>query len=219
MAFVLASSLFSSVAFRSFQTADVTSVVENTTQRLKSFPELSHWQASVLSRKTEMDKNWKPKKKTEVEKIVKVMGEDRIEEILRATEIKNGKSKDVTKKQIKEARKRREKALKERAKRRAKGDSGDNGDSRELSMEEMFPFSPEKRKDYDFILLEDTSWAGAPVLILESKAKIRSDKFYEGKYFISKSDLYERAFRYYNYGSKTPFVKENYFVTYCISKH
>lgn len=172
------------------QEPEINSLLDKINQSLESFPKDQNWQAKAFSIIVNMDKNWKPKKKTEVEKIVKVQGEDRIEEILKATEIKDGKSKDVTKKQIKEARKRREKALKERAKRRAKGKSEDNGDSRELSMEEMFPFSSEKRKDFDFTLLEDTSWAGIPVYTLESKAKIRSDKFYEGKYFISQSDFH-----------------------------
>lgn len=184
----LASSLFSFVAFRTFETADVTSVVENTAQRLESYPEMSHWQAFVLSKKIEMDKNWKPKKETIVRKTVLMKNKIRQEKIQNAVEIKKGKQRDVTQKYINQAYKDLQKAARERKKAKDKGKDGEEEQRRrmELSLDEMFPFSEKNKDKYDFALLEETTVEGIPTYVLDAKAKQRTKDFFDGIFYIDK---------------------------------
>ncbi len=50
-------------------------------------------------------------------------------------------------------------------------------------------FSEEKRINYNFIKLEDSYIDGKPVYVIESKAKIRNAKLWEGKYYIDKDSF------------------------------
>jgi hypothetical protein len=68
------------------------------------------------------------------------------------------------------------------------GKPEEEGSRKELSMDDMFPFGVTERKNYIFKLLEDMELAGIPVFVLETKAKMRTDKYYEGKYYIDKND-------------------------------
>ena len=94
--------LFALAASKTLQETNVADVVDRTAKRLESYPEMSHWQALVLSKKTEMDKNWKPKKETVVQKTLLMKDKIQQEKIQSAVEIEKGKSKDVTQKYISE---------------------------------------------------------------------------------------------------------------------
>ena len=183
-----ASSLFPCVAFKAFEVSDVASVVDKTTQRLESFPEMLHWRASVLSKKTEMDKDWKPKKETVVQKTVSMKGKTRQEKIQSAVEIEDGKHKDITQKYINQAYKDMQKRAREAKKARDKNndDEEDRRRHMELSLEEMFPFSERNRDNYDFALLEETTLEGIPVYVLDAKAKQRTKDFFDGKFYVDK---------------------------------
>jgi hypothetical protein len=163
---------------------NVEKIVEEAAVRLANYPQLKDWQVSVLSTAYRMDKNWEPEKKTIVRKTVTVRDKDRTEDIISAIEIEKEKTKDVTEKF-------RQDALKEKRKReerRNKGQFDNGGGRRELSMDDMFPFGVEERKNYIFRRLKDTELEGISVFILETKAKMRTDKYYDGKYYISKND-------------------------------
>ncbi len=164
--------------------ADVSEVVDKTAQRLASYPEMTHWQASILSTNYEMDGDWNPKKKTVVQKTVIMKDKIRQEKIKDAVEIKDGKSKDVTQKFINEAYKNMQKAAKRRKK--ANENNGEeNGSHRmDLSLDEMFPFSEKNRENYDFALLDATTLEGIPVVVLEATAKQRTEDFFEGVFYI-----------------------------------
>lgn len=155
-------------------------------QRMEKYPEIKDYEAEVSSMLINVDKNWKAKKTTLVEKIVRSRGGIREEEILTAVETEKGKRKDVTRKMREETRKQQEKARKERAKRKKNGEkTPGGGDGRQdLTLEQMLPFSEEKRQGYIFRKGEDVSFEGKTVLVLESRAKVRSDKFFEGTYYI-----------------------------------
>jgi hypothetical protein len=183
---VLTSSVFSIVALRAFENADLATVVANTTQRLKSFPEMSYWQASVLSKKYEMDKDWKSKKETVIQKTVLMKNKIRQEKIQSAVEIKKGKKKDVTQKYINQAYKDLQKAARERKKTKDKGKEDQRRRHMELSLDEMFPFSEKNRDKYDFTLLEETAIAEIPVYVLDAKAKQRTKDFFDGIFYIHK---------------------------------
>ena len=170
------------------KTVDVDTVVAKTAQRLESFPEMLHWQASVLSKKIEMDKNWKPKKETVVQKTVLMKGETRQEKIQSAVEIENGKQKDVTQKYINQAYKDMQKRAREAKKSKDKN-SDDEEDRRrhmELSLEEMFPFSERNKDNYDFALLGETTLEEIPVYVLDAKSKQRTKDFFDGIFYIGK---------------------------------
>jgi hypothetical protein len=189
--FIAVCLLFGSVllvwaAVDAFDTTDVNAVVDKTGQRLESFPEMLHWQASVLSKKIEMDKNWNPKKETVVQKTVLMKNKIRQEKIQNAVEIKKGKQKDVTQKYINQAYKDLQKAARERKKAKDKDDEGQGRRHMELSLDEMFPFSDKNKDKYDFALLEETAIEGIPVYVLDAKAKQRTKDFFDGIFYINK---------------------------------
>ena len=165
---------------------DVQEVLEKTVQRVQSYPELINWKASVLATMYEMDKKWKSKKKTVVEKIVMMKGKRRNESIKSAVEFKKGKSKDVTQKYVNEAYKAREKAAKENKKEQNKDATGDDtGKRMDLSIEEMLPFSEKNRAKYEFTLLDETDLDGVAAYVVEARAMERSKDLLEGKFYIN----------------------------------
>ena len=172
-------------------------LVSKVAERMSDFPEIDNYEAEVSAMLIYLDKNWKAKKTTLVEKTVRMQDGLREEEIQSAVETEKGKKKDVTQKLRDGARKQQEKAIKERAKqeREGKEESKGGGGRQELTMGEMFPFNEKKRDQYIFQRREDVAFAGKTALVLESKAKLRSDKYYEGTYYID-PDSFEvlRAF-------------------------
>lgn len=171
------------------QETELILLIERVSKQLDSHPKYDSWNASVTSTTTKMDKNWKPQKVTTVKKIVKVFNKERTEEIIQALETEKGKTKDITEKYIKEAKKQKEKERKKKRERKIKGEKEKNRRSLELTLEEIFPFDEEKRINYDFLKLEDSYIDERPVYVLESRAKIKDEKLYEGKYYICKDSF------------------------------
>ena len=62
-----------------------------------------------------------------------------------------------------------------------------------MSLNEMLPFSMERRKEYDFELTKEIEHNGIPVYILEPKAKSPDEKYWEGQYLIQNGTY---AFRF-----------------------
>lgn len=183
---LLGSAFLASATLKTQATTDVADVVDKTARRLESYPEMSHWQASVLSRKTEMDKNWKPKKETLVQKTVLMKEKIRQEKVHSAVEVKNGKKKDVTQEYINQAYKDMQKAARERKKAKDTDDDESRRRHMELSLDEMFPFSEKNKMNYDFTLLEETALDGISVYVLDAKAKQRTKDFFDGIFYIDK---------------------------------
>ena len=168
------------------QVTELLLLVERASKQLDSHPKYDNWKASVTSITSKVDKNWKPQKVTTVKKIIKVFNKERTEEIIQALETEKGKTKDITEKYIKKAKKQKEKEKKKERERKIKGKKEKNRGSLELTWEEIFPFNEEKRINYDFLKLEDSYIDERPVYVLESRAKIKDEKLYEGKYYICK---------------------------------
>lgn len=159
-------------------------IIARTAERVASYPDLPDVEIATESVLLEMDKNWKPKKRTEVEKTVRVVDGLRTEDITQATELRKGKTKDVTLKFRKDAQKNAVKARKRRA-RQGDGDSGGGGGGRrELSMEQMFPFGEERKDKYEFSRKGNSYVGRRSVYVVEARAKTRSDQFVEGLYYI-----------------------------------
>lgn len=173
-------------AFDNSWDVDVSEIVDKTARRLASYPEMTHWQASVLHKNYEMDGDWNPSKETIVEKTVMMKDEIRQEKIKSAVEIKNGKSKDVTQKFVNETYKNMQKAA-NRRKETNENHGEENGRNRtDLSLDEMFPFSEKNRENYHFALLNETTLEGISVVVLEAKAKQRTQDFFEGLFTINR---------------------------------
>ncbi len=157
-------------------------VVERLHEKILSYPALKNWQASTLTNLYEMDKNWEPKKKTVVEKLVTVKDNARVEKVLRATEYDGDKTKDVTAKFRAEAEK-----LNKKSESREGKDGGRKGGryrGLDLNRGELFPFEENKRKDYDFEVSEGFLEADRKVIILETRSRQKSSEYYEGKFYI-----------------------------------
>lgn len=178
----------------SVQGQDIRFLLDGVAARLESFPKYESWKFRSASTRLEMDKNWKPKKTTVIEKLVNIAGRETNEEYIKVTETKDGKTKDITHEYARKAREEREKARKEREERaRKKGakdqDGSDNRRNLSLALSDLFPFKEGKRDGFDFILHEDADHGGRPVFVLNSKAKVKADGVMEGKYYIAKEDF------------------------------
>lgn len=166
------------------QIPDVPELVAKVGERIASYPKLESWQARAHSTKSRMNSNWMPKSTTTAEKIVRLDGGSWSEEILSAEETEGGRSRDVTNKLQAEARARGEKQ------RRSSGDVLKNEPrnrgprSPDVIREAAFPFSPEKRSAYDFTVKGPALLDGTPVILLQSRSRIRSDEMLEGVYYI-----------------------------------
>jgi len=162
---------------------DIQTLLDRLAARLESAPIASDWNASVRSTETRMDKNWQPQKRTVVTKFVTIRDGKRTEEILRAMETEKGRTKDVTERYAREAAKEAEKIRQKAEQNR------EPGGRRELDREQLFPFRPDRRADFDFDLLEEGDWEGRPVIILQTRAKTAGDDLYEGRYVIDRDSL------------------------------
>ncbi len=169
----------------SAQEATDEEILERVAERLEAYPELKNMEAHATATVLNMDKDWKPKKTTLVEKIVLVEEGLRSEKILSAQETAKGKTKDVTDKFEKDARKAKEKAQKRRAK-RGDGEEEDGGERRDFTVEQMFPFSSERRGEYTFARKGGSYVGQRPVYVVETKAKVPSKERMDGLYYIDK---------------------------------
>jgi len=173
------------MGFSGGQTDDkLTLLLDKISERMESYTEPENWSAMVTSTSIDMDKHWKAKKKTVIEKIITVQGEETEEEILKVLEEKNGKIDDITRKVKAEIAIRKAKARKRKKESREKGDKEQGGGSFNLSLDEAFPFKAEKREEYDYSLLEDTVLNERAVYLLEVRARTPADEKMEGSYFI-----------------------------------
>jgi hypothetical protein len=190
--FALAASVVANICLLSSvkaQETEQSQLLEKVVQKLDSYPKYENWKALVVTTLTRMDKNWKPQKVTIIDRIVNVTSQERNDEILKAVETEKGMTRDITQKYIKEMKERQEKARKEEEDRKKKGEKEEERDRREMKLEEFFPFSVRDRVNYEFAKLEDANFEGQPVFVLESKAKIKNENLWEGRYYISKESF------------------------------
>jgi len=174
----------SSAARLSVQIPDAAGLVAKIGERLASHPKLDSWQARADSTTFQMNSDWKPKKTATAEKIVTVDGGRWSEEILSASETEDGKTRDVTKKLQEEARDRAEKQARQTPDERKNEQQNRGRRSLDMTRDEVLPFGPDKRSGYDFIVKGTADLDGAPVILLQSRSRIRSKEKLEGVYYI-----------------------------------
>jgi len=177
-------------AVASSQTETLDSLLDRIAERLESYPDLESWAARVNSTTQRMDKNWRPKKITVVDKNITVRDGEWNEEILKATEEKKGKIKDITKKMAADAAIERAKARQKRKKEKEKKDErGDRGREFVVSLDEILPFGVKQRPEYEITRLDDDLVGSVPVHVLSVKAREPSDKRFDGEYFIDRTSF------------------------------
>jgi hypothetical protein len=160
-------------------------ILERVAERLEAYPELKNMEALATATVLNMDKKWQPKKTTLVEKIVRMEDGLRSEEILNAQETAKGRTKDVTAEFVKDALKEKKKAEKRRAKQGA-GKDDEGGGRRDFTMEQMFPFSPERRAEYEYARKGGSYVGRRSVHVIEARAKVPSDERVDGLFYIDK---------------------------------
>jgi len=160
-------------------------ILDRVMERVAAYPELKNMEARVASTLQVMDKRWKPKKTTLVDKLIRMTDGLRSEEILSAQETHKGRTQDVTAEMAKDTRKQEEKARKRRAK-KGEGDKEKKGGRGEMTREQMFPFGEDRRQGYDFNRKGDSYVGKRPAYVLETRAKTRSAEWVEGLYYIGK---------------------------------
>jgi hypothetical protein len=159
-------------------------LVEKLAERITSYPKLESWRARASSTSSRMTSDWKPLSIIRTEKTVTVDGPYWSEEILGATETRGGRTKDITKDAQKEAaeraaKQRRSSPDEQKADQRSRGRR-----SLDMARDEIFPFGPDKLSGYDFALEGPAELDGAPVILLRSRSRVRSDDHLEGLYYI-----------------------------------
>ena len=169
---------------------DLNVFLDKVDAKIGGFQEARNWRGSVTSTITKMDRHWTAESVTVVTKAVTVTDGRRSEEILQALETKDGKTQDITKEFIETDRKEHEKYRRQRPpdKPRPAGTAprrrGLNG-----SIEDFTPFSEVRRKLFEFRLNENASLDGRPALALDIKAKVKSDKNWEGRIYFEPGTL------------------------------
>jgi hypothetical protein len=159
-------------------------LVAKLADRLASYPELTSWQARAHATTSFMTSSWKPKKTTTTEKIVTADGKLWSEEILSAVETEDGRTRDVTDDARAEARERAEKQRRATDEGRKEDQRRRGRRSLDMTRDEVLPFNPEKHSGYDFTLKGPSDLDGAPVIVLQSRSRVRSQDKLEGLYYI-----------------------------------
>lgn len=173
-----------SAAKLSAQITDAAGLVAKIGERLASHPKLDSWQAKAHSTTSYMNSAWKPKKTTTTEKTVTVDGGLWSEEILSAAETEDGKTRDVTKKLREKARARAEKQKRQSANKRKNEQRSRGRRNVDMIRDEALPFGPGKRPGYDFTVKGTADLNGMPVILLQSRSRVRSAEKLEGRYYI-----------------------------------
>ncbi|MCJ7589266.1 MAG: hypothetical protein MUQ00_15410 [Candidatus Aminicenantes bacterium] len=207
VAAALSLSLIPAGARSQTEETDLASILDKVAEKTASYLPLESWKATVRSVQTKVDKNWKPEKVTNVQRIMTVRKEDYDEQILKADEVEKGRTKDITEKYAKDSRERLDKRRRKEAERKTKGKAADEGDRREMSLKEFFPFEQSRRADFTFSRLADATLDGRAALAIEVKARLKDEKNWEGTYLIAADsfDVLKVVLR----PSKNPkFVKE-----------
>ena len=156
-------------------------VLDGVEARLKTGFNYKGWAAASTTLITVLDKAGRTEKITRVDKNVRVVDGVRTEDILKAVETEEGRDKDITRAYAEEQKARQEKERRRREEEARKGaKSGRRSGS--FDLDEIMPFAAAKRPGYEFVLRPPV--AGSSHLILEAKAKVPSDKAWNGVYII-----------------------------------
>jgi hypothetical protein len=127
----------------------------------------------------EMDSKWHIKSETVIERRIIRQDSTMDSELVRAVRFEKGETKDITAEMAAEEQKNREK---EKSKKRSKQLSFS------LGSEELFPFSMERRRKFDFSM-KDSVVEGKAVMLLSADPKKNGEKLFHSRYLIEPDSL------------------------------
>jgi hypothetical protein len=159
------------------QDKELVPLLDKIGSRIESYPKDKNWKATCVTKESKMSKQWQPEETRTTKSIVKVLNGQQSQEVLEAIELKDGKTKDVTKETAKQVEEQNEKMKNSAAKEKDKKKEGDG-------LSDLFPFTKNKREKYNFKKCDETILDGAPVFLIEALAKEKDEKLLEGKYYV-----------------------------------
>jgi hypothetical protein len=171
--FILVILLFSRFSMSADESLE--SLIEKINSRLAVSQRDSVYSCRVISKTRTMDKNWKPKTTTVIEKRMILNGKENRQEIIRAVEIIKGQETVITEK-IQEKLQKSEEKIEDPEKKKKKELS--------LSGEDLIPFQETRRNLYEFQQLPDTLVQGVQLYCIRTRALEPSENVYEGLYLI-----------------------------------
>ena len=145
--------------------------------RSRGYADYDNVSMAVLSISRFMDNAWQPEKTVTTEKIIHTRQGHSRQEILRATEIKDGVEKDITQTAAAEAAKAEEKAAE-------KDKDSQRSGEKKFELEELLPFAVDKRPFYRFELLADTTVESRRLLRICAKTIDPDEERFEGLYYV-----------------------------------
>ena len=161
----------------SAQEEDLVTLLDKTAKRMSSYPENDNSKVRIVTKSMEMDKEWQTTKTTIITMIVKSVDNVPSIEILKAEEIENGNTKDITQKIAEQTQEQIERSNEQRAEQESQEETED-------SSNQLFPFDENKRTKFVFHRLDDAFINERPVFLIEAVAKEKEEGLYEGKYYI-----------------------------------
>ncbi len=157
---------------------DLAPLLEKITNRLNSYQN-NNWTYKLTTKTYEMDKQWQPNKTSIITARVTDVDGKLSGKLLKAEEIEEGVTNDITSKIAERV----EEQLETANKQRAEGGEQERSDD---SSEAFLPFSDDKRDRFDFNRLDDSTIDGKSVFTIEAKAKEKDEQLYEGKFYVDK---------------------------------
>jgi len=147
------------------QNNETTAFLDKVSAAMEAFAKDRPRTMLVSSQIKEMDGDWQAKAVTLVEKMITRHDSTQDVEIIKAVRKENGKEEDVTAEQQKRQQK--------------------NRGNISFTSDELFPFAAAERDKYNFEFRADTTINGQPVRVLRVTAKERSEKIFNGNYYIA----------------------------------
>ena len=165
---------------------DLGAFLDGVAARLAATAAYKNWTAAAVQTITETDRNGRPEKVTVVTKTVQVTDGRRREEVLKALETEDGKTKDITSQYTAQARDRREQEGRRRSEeeRRPREGRPEGRRGGRMDIDDLLPFSPERRPNFRFDIRETADPTGRRLVLLDVKAKTRDQRNWEGTYTI-----------------------------------
>lgn len=159
------------------QEGDLVPLLDKISKRIDSYPENDNWEYKIVTKQTEMDKQWQPIKTTIATAVIKDAEGVLSGSVIKAVEIENGDTKDIIEQTAEQTEKQIEEANKQRREQGAQKEP-------ENTLNTLFPFEESKRAKFKFTRLNDSTIDERPVFIIEAEAIEKDEQLYEGKFYI-----------------------------------
>lgn len=169
-------------AYPCYSQIQLDSLLAQVDQRSRGYADYDNFSMAVLSISRFMDNAWRTEKTVTTEKIIRTRQGRSRQEIIRATEFKDGVEKDITQTAAAEAAKAEEKSAE-------KDKDSQRSGEKKFELEELLPFAVDKRPFYRFELLADTTMENRRLLRIRAKTIDPDEDRFEGLYYVDPKTL------------------------------